>query len=71
MSATDFMPLTGWDHVELWVGNAKQSAYFYEHAFGFTRTAYAGPETGVRDRASSCPIHPPDRRRYRASPCRA
>ena len=33
-------------------GNAKQSAYFYEHAFGFTRTAYAGPETGVRDRAS-------------------
>jgi 4-hydroxyphenylpyruvate dioxygenase len=49
---TDFMPLDGWDHVELWVGNAKQAAYFYEHAFGFTRTAYAGPETGVRDRAS-------------------
>src|SRR5919204_153343 len=52
MSSTDFMPLTGWDHLELWVGNAKQAAYFYEHAFGFTRTAYAGPETGVRDRAS-------------------
>jgi 4-hydroxyphenylpyruvate dioxygenase len=52
MSSTDFMPLDGWDHVELWVGNAKQAAYFYEHAFGFTRTAYAGPETGVRDRAS-------------------
>src|SRR6476619_8082674 len=52
MSSTDFMPLNGWDHVELWVGNAKQAAYFYEHAFGFTRTAYAGPETGVRDRAS-------------------
>ena len=52
MSETDFMPLDGWDHVELWVGNAKQAAYFYEHAFGFTRTAYAGPETGVRDRAS-------------------
>jgi 4-hydroxyphenylpyruvate dioxygenase len=50
--ATDFMPLDGWDHIELWVGNAKQAAYFYEHAFGFTRTAYAGPETGVRDRAS-------------------
>jgi 4-hydroxyphenylpyruvate dioxygenase len=49
---TDFMPLEGWDHVELWVGNAKQAAYFYEHALGFTRTAYAGPETGVRDRAS-------------------
>ena len=48
----DFMPLLGWDHVEFWVGNAKQSAYFYEHAMGFTRTAYAGPETGVRDRAS-------------------
>src|SRR5436305_347616 len=52
VSSTDFMPLDGWDHVELWVGNAKQAAYFYEHAFGFTRTAYAGPETGVRDRAS-------------------
>src|SRR5215210_3327181 len=52
MSAQDFMPLQGWDHLELWVGNAKQAAYFYERAFGFTRTAYAGPETGVRDRAS-------------------
>jgi 4-hydroxyphenylpyruvate dioxygenase len=50
--AEDFMPLDGWDHVELWVGNAKQAAFFYEHALGFTRTAYAGPETGVRDRAS-------------------
>jgi 4-hydroxyphenylpyruvate dioxygenase len=46
------MPLEGWDHVELWVGNAKQAAYFYEQAFGFHRTAYSGPETGVRDRAS-------------------
>jgi 4-hydroxyphenylpyruvate dioxygenase len=46
------MPLDGWDHVELWVGNAKQAAYYYEHAFGFRRVAYAGPETGVRDRAS-------------------
>jgi 4-hydroxyphenylpyruvate dioxygenase len=52
MSTGDFMPLEGWDHVELWVGNAKQAAYFYEHALGFTTTAYAGPETGVRDRAS-------------------
>ncbi|MFN2627238.1 MAG: 4-hydroxyphenylpyruvate dioxygenase [Gaiellaceae bacterium] len=50
--ADDFMPLEGWDHVELWVGNAKQAAFFYEQAFGFTRTAYAGPETGVSDRAS-------------------
>jgi 4-hydroxyphenylpyruvate dioxygenase len=48
----DFMPLDGWDYVELWVGNAKQAAYYYEHALGFTETAYAGPETGVRDRAS-------------------
>jgi 4-hydroxyphenylpyruvate dioxygenase len=52
MSSNDFMPLEGWDHVELWVGNAKQAAFFYEHAFGFTPTAYTGPETGVRDRAS-------------------
>ncbi len=52
MSEHDFMPIDGWDHLEIWVGNAKQAAYFYEHAFGFTRTAYAGPETGVRDRAS-------------------
>ncbi|MFL6067170.1 MAG: 4-hydroxyphenylpyruvate dioxygenase [Gaiellaceae bacterium] len=50
--AEDFMPLDGWDHVELWVGNAKQAAFYYEHALGFMRTAYAGPETGVRDRAS-------------------
>jgi 4-hydroxyphenylpyruvate dioxygenase len=46
------MPLDGWDHVELWVGNAKQAAFFYEHALGFAPVAYAGPETGVRDRAS-------------------
>ncbi len=52
MPDQDFMPLEGWDHLELWVGNAKQAAFFYEHAFGFTRTAYSGPETGVRDRAS-------------------
>src|SRR5438128_11680739 len=48
----DFMPLLGWDYIEFWVGNAKEAAYFYEHALGFTRTAYCGPETGVRDRAS-------------------
>jgi len=50
--ADDFMPLLGWDYVELWVGNAKQAAFFYEQALGFSRTAYSGPETGVRDRAS-------------------
>jgi 4-hydroxyphenylpyruvate dioxygenase len=52
MAAQDFMPLDGWDHLELWVGNAKQAAFWYEHALGFDRVAYAGPETGVRDRAS-------------------
>src|SRR5438034_5053229 len=46
------MPIDGWDHLELYVGNAKQAAFFYEQAFGFTQTAYAGPETGMRDRAS-------------------
>jgi 4-hydroxyphenylpyruvate dioxygenase len=48
----DFMPLNGIDHVEMWVGNAAQAAYFYEHAFGFRRVAVAGLETGVRDRSS-------------------
>jgi 4-hydroxyphenylpyruvate dioxygenase len=52
VTAHDGMPLEGWDHVELWVGNAKQAAYYFEHAFGFERHAYAGPETGVRDRGS-------------------
>lgn len=44
--------LEGTDHVELWVGNARQAAYHYRNAFGFDVVAYAGPETGVRDRAS-------------------
>src|ERR687889_1274856 len=48
----DFMPLHGIDHVELYVGNAVQSAYFYVHALGFEEVAYAGLETGVRDRTS-------------------
>ena len=39
MSEHDFMPIDGWDHLEVWVGNAKQAAYFYENAYGFTRTA--------------------------------
>src|SRR3954467_2284989 len=50
--AADFMPLHGIDHVELWVGNAKQAAYFFTRAYGFTEVAYAGLETGVRDRTS-------------------
>lgn len=48
----DFLPLFGTDYLELYVGNAKQSAHFYKTAFGFQSVAYAGPETGVRDRAS-------------------
>jgi 4-hydroxyphenylpyruvate dioxygenase len=51
-SATDFLPLKGTDHVEFYVGNARQAAYFYRAAFGFSLVAYAGPETGQRDRAS-------------------
>jgi len=50
--ATDFLPLKGTDHVEFYVGNARQSAYFYRSAFGMKLVAYAGPETGQRDRAS-------------------
>jgi len=50
--AADFLPLLGTDHVHFYVGNAKQSAYFYRAAFGMTLVAYAGPETGVRDRCS-------------------
>jgi 4-hydroxyphenylpyruvate dioxygenase len=49
---TDFLPLLGTDYIEFYVGNAKQAAYFYQAAFGFELVAYAGPETGVRDRAS-------------------
>ena len=48
----DPMPLLGIDHVELWVGNAAQAAYYLRTAFGFHETAYAGLETGVRDRTS-------------------
>ena len=48
----DFLPLNGTDYVEFYVGNARQSAYYYRSAFGFGVAAYQGPETGVRDRAS-------------------
>lgn len=48
----DFLPLQGTDYVELYVGNAKQAAHYYMSAFGFQALAYAGPETGVKDRAS-------------------
>ena len=66
------LPLKAIHHVELLVGNAKQAAYFYRHAFGFSQLAFAGPETGVREQASyvlyqggirlvvSTPLHPDD-----------
>ncbi len=48
----DFLKLKSFDHMELWVGNAKQAAFFYQHAFGFTPVAYSGLETGNRRTAS-------------------
>ena len=50
--ADDRMPVHGIDHVEMYVGNAAQAAFYFVHAFGFTETAYAGLETGRRDRVS-------------------
>jgi len=50
--AQDFLPILGTDYVEFYVGNAKQAAHYYKTAFGFQSEAYAGLETGLRDRAS-------------------
>jgi len=50
--AEDFLPLLGTDYVELYVGNAKQAAHYYKTAFGFQSLAYAGLETGIKDRTS-------------------
>jgi 4-hydroxyphenylpyruvate dioxygenase len=52
ITSQDFLPLNGTDHIEFYVGNAKQSAYYYQTAWGYKLVAYSGPETGVRDRAS-------------------
>lgn len=49
---TDFLPLMGTDHVEMYVGNAKQAAHYYMSAFGFQPLAYSGPETGSKDKVS-------------------
>ena len=49
---TDFLPLQGTDYVEFYVGNAKQAAHYYKTAFGFQSLAYAGPETGLKDKVS-------------------
>src|SRR5438067_608666 len=51
-ATADFLPIEGTDHVEFYVGNAKQVAYFYRAAFGLELKAYRGPETGTRDSAS-------------------
>lgn len=48
----DFLPLLGTDYVEFYVGNAKQAAHYYKSAFGFQSLAYAGPETGVKNKVS-------------------
>lgn len=50
--AEDFLPLLGTDHIELYVGNAKQAAHYYQSAWGFQPVAYAGLETGLKDRVS-------------------
>jgi 4-hydroxyphenylpyruvate dioxygenase len=50
--AQDFLPINGTDYVELYVGNAKQAAHYYKSALGFQELAYAGLETGSKDRVS-------------------
>jgi 4-hydroxyphenylpyruvate dioxygenase len=49
---TDFLPLQGTDYVEFYVGNARQAVHFYKTAFGFQSLAYAGPETGMKEKVS-------------------
>ena len=51
-AAEDFLPIQGTDYVELYVGNAKQAAHYYQSAWGFQPVAFAGLETGVKDRVS-------------------
>jgi 4-hydroxyphenylpyruvate dioxygenase len=51
-SKDDFLPINGTDYVEFYVGNAKQAAHYYQTAFGFQPLAYAGLETGLKDRTS-------------------
>lgn len=51
-NAQDFMPINGTDYLELYVSNSKQAAHFYKSAFGFQSLAYAGLETGLKDRES-------------------
>ena len=71
--AEDFMPLLGWDYVELWVGNAKQAAYFYEHAIGLHAHRVRGARDGrarprvVRARAGRHPLRRHDARCARST----
>ena len=51
-AAAEVPRLNGIDYIELYVGNAQQAAHFYRTTYGFTPLAYAGPETGARDRVS-------------------
>jgi 4-hydroxyphenylpyruvate dioxygenase len=51
-NAGDFMPINGTDYLEIYVSNAKQAAHYYKTAFGFQSLAFAGLETGLRDRES-------------------
>lgn len=48
----DILPLNGTDYIEFYIGNSRQAAHYYQSAFGFQPLAYAGPETGLRDRMS-------------------
>ena len=50
--AADFMPINGTDYIEIYVSNSKQAAHYYQTAFGFQALAYAGLETGLKDRES-------------------
>src|SRR5436309_12184516 len=52
VAAEDFLPLERTDHIEFYVGNAKQASHFYQSALGFQPVVYSGPETGVKERAS-------------------
>ena len=51
-TSNDTFPINGTDHIEFYVGNAKQAALYYQHCFGFKLVAYKGPETGSRDKVS-------------------
>lgn len=52
MAEQDFMPIQNFDYLEMYVGDARQSAYYFQHGWGFVPIAYAGLETGIRDRTS-------------------